>query len=266
MSLAFFGLLGCVPLADTAIAIQEVCLPQVSSLRPKEGSEQLPLDARLLVVAEQSNPDCSDASVEFTLSLDGEVLETGSGDARASVGLVEIVPESPFEADRTYDLTVEDLLTEQFFETSFTTGTAEAPVLDWPPFVTIDALTLEEGDRRSDEFLWNAVLTIEHEPAFLDLSLLHLSGGESITDSHGAVFANSDGLVTLDVPFWTTERNGDACFQVAQEDETGRGGEASQIVCQELPQVPLGCSSTGAPPKAAAWLLLPLLSLVRRQC
>jgi hypothetical protein len=133
-------------------------------------------------------------------------------------------------------------------------------------WITIDELIFVDGERRGDEYLWTAVLTIDHEPSDRDLSLVHLSGGESIADSHGAEFARADGVLTVEVPFRTTAVDGEVCFQAIQEVEAGRSGDASDAACEQLPRVSLSCSSASTRPASMALLLLPLLAAGRRRC
>jgi len=261
------GLLGCLDLGfGTSFALVERCAPTVTTLRPANGDTEIPLDARLLGVLDQSGDGCDDASVEFVLSLDGEELQAAGGKTQPAAGVVELEPDEAFEPERTYDLWLEDFFTGLEFDISFTSGTELAAVYDQPPVVTIDELVFVDGERGSDEFLWTAVLTVDHEPSDRDLSLIHLSGGESLVDTLGAVFANSDGVRTVELPFWTAEVDGEVCFRAIQEVEAGRGGDASDAVCETLPEVSLSCSSTGSGSSAVALLLLPLLFSRRRRC
>jgi hypothetical protein len=81
----------------------------------------------------------------------------------------------------------------------------------------------------------------------------------------------------LDVPvdaalmlaFRTTDVDGEVCFQAIQaiqEDEAGRGGDASDTACEQLPGVSLSCSSASTRPASMALLLLPLLAAGCRRC
>jgi|GEM_PF-2740444 len=258
--------LGCVDLFSSDFAILERCLPTVTTLRPANTSTGVPLDARLLGVLDMADADCEDPSVQFELSLDGEVLEVSAGRADTAAGVVGFEPDEILDPETTYDLFVEDFFTGLEFDIAFTTGTEAADEYTLPPSVIIDGITFEDGDRSSDEYLWSAALTVDHEPSDRELSLVHLSGGESIARDLGAFFASADGVTTTTVGFTTLESDGEVCFAATQQDEAGRGGDSSDVVCKTLPEVSLSCSSAGGRAAAPGWFAVFLLALGRRRC
>jgi hypothetical protein len=231
-------------LADSFPVDTGPCEAAVTGVLPAHLTELVPIDARFLAILSRQQADCPTSGLAWTLVEIGgdELLHSGSGREDLLAGLVHIETDGNLAPDTMHVLEVTDSFSmESPWSTTFVTSSNTAEAIDEVPSVTVARIYVDHD--RGGEYLWSALLSVQHAPSTRQLSLLYLYGGSlEGTTYRSAVLASEFGLVSAYVNWTTTEPAETACFSASQEDEAGRNGDRSDLACDDLPEV-ARCSS-----------------------
>ena len=247
-------LLSLVPSAAHALS----CADGPYASVPKDGSSEVPLNARVAVWYSFSTPD--ELPLHLINNATGEEVPTSTSDIEDSGGVFLLVPDSPLDTDTSYSVTVtrgDTLASEGTQVTQFTTGSQIDEDSPSQPIISAVSKSEDNTDWGPTDSV-NATVKGANEVVYYRMEV---ADNEDFIQSESSTMYAWDGIISVGHGLCTTTLTREA-MSVKQVRLIAIDLAGNESIVSESAKS-MGCSAVGL--SGVSWLGLGLLPIFMRR-